>query len=119
MSLLIINLIIFSGLTVGSLNGDHSVTQHMVHSTSQDMKDTPYVIAEVAQLQTTFSLCLYLMKVPLSETLHHLSMSGEMIHWPWVNWVTYTQCSRDIADESGSHLNPSSPNPGQEGIARL
>jgi hypothetical protein len=59
---------------------DHSVAQHRVHLTGQDMIDAPDVIAEVAQLETTFSHCLCLVRVPLCKTLRHLGTSGKMIH---------------------------------------
>ena len=80
------------------------------------MIDALNVIIDAAQLETTFSLYLHLVSAPLRKELHHLHTSGEMIHWPWVNWVVYTRCSHDIADESEIHLNPSSPNLGPEGI---
>jgi hypothetical protein len=57
--------------TAGSLNGDHHVTQHRVHLTSEDMIDAPDVIAKVAQLETTFSLCLHLVTVPLTSPSQH------------------------------------------------
>jgi hypothetical protein len=39
--------------TVGSLDGDHGVSQHRVHPTGQNVVDALDIVAEVAQLETT------------------------------------------------------------------
>jgi hypothetical protein len=80
------------------------------------MIDAPDLIAEVTQLETAFSLYLHLVRAPLRETLHHIITGGKMIYWPGVDWVTYTWCSRDVVDESGSHLDNFPSDPGKKAI---
>jgi hypothetical protein len=81
------------------------------------MVDAPDIVAEVTQLETALSLCLHLVKAPLHKTFHYFRTRVKMIYWPGVDWITYTWHSRDVADESGSHLDNHPSDPSQEGIA--
>jgi hypothetical protein len=67
--------------------------------------DAPNIIAEVAQLETSLSLYLHLMKVPFHKTLNYNNTVGKTIYWPRVDRVTYRWRSCDVVDKSGSHLN--------------
>ena len=103
--------------TAGSLNGDHGVAHDRVQPIGQNVVDAPDIIAKVNMLKTSLSLRLHLMRAPLHKTLHYISTGGKMIYWPRVDQATYKWHSRDVANESWSHLNNFPPDPSQKGIA--
>jgi hypothetical protein len=61
------------------LSCDHRVADDWEYSASEDVVDATDVIAEVAHLEATFALELYLMRAPLSKTCYQVYASKEMI----------------------------------------
>jgi hypothetical protein len=92
------------------------VAQNKEYLAGQDMVDGSDIIVEVTQLKVALSLNLHLVRAPLSEALHYISTSGEIIPWPRVVWVAYSWCSRDVADEGGSHHDLYPLDPSLEGV---
>jgi hypothetical protein len=67
---------------VNPIHGDHCEAQHREYMIDHDAAYAFDVVAEIVQLETTFSLSLLLMGLTIGEKLHHFSASGNAIDWP-------------------------------------